>query len=162
MSTAAFVAFFVIVGLLTVFVAMRGGPYEQRPLFNMQSRGGRRALALFVGLLVVLFAVAIPLAIGIEGTKQAEAGPAGIELNAAETRGRQIFYGQCGQCHTLKAAAAVGTVGPNLDEMRPPGGLVLDAIKNGRARGQGQMPALLVTGQEARDVAAFITKTAGR
>jgi mono/diheme cytochrome c family protein len=56
----------------------------------------------------------------------------------------------------------VGKVGPNLDQLRPPKALILDAIKNGRARGQGQMPAGLVDGQDAQDVADFVAKVAGR
>ena len=43
-------------------------------------------------------------------------------------------------------------VGPNLDNLRPPEKLVLDAIHNGRARGNGQMAADLVEGEDAEDV----------
>ena len=37
-----------------------------------------------------------------------------------------------------------------------------DAIKNGRARGSGQMPAELLDGQDAQDVANFVAQVAGR
>ena len=53
-------------------------------------------------------------------------------------------------------------MGPNLDQLRPPKALILDAIQKGRARGQGQMPAGLVDGQDAQDVAAFVAAVAGR
>jgi mono/diheme cytochrome c family protein len=43
----------------------------------------------------------------------------------------------CGGCHTLEAANASGTVGPNLDESKPPKDLVIDRVTNG----QGAMPA---------------------
>ena len=56
----------------------------------------------------------------------------------------------------------MGRVGPNLDVLRPPKELVLDAIDKGRALGMGQMPAQVVEGKEAEDVAAFVAKTAGR
>ena len=72
-----------------------------------------------------------------------------------------MFAEKCSTCHTLAASNAVGRVGPNLDNLRPPKGLVLDAIKNGRARGQGQMPAGLIDGSDAQDVAAYIAATAG-
>ncbi|MEA2255541.1 MAG: hypothetical protein QOG35_1586, partial [Solirubrobacteraceae bacterium] len=49
----------------------------------------------------------------------------------------------------------------NLDNLHPPRALVLDAIEQGRARGQGQMPAGLVDGQDAKDVAAFVVAVAG-
>ena len=61
-----------------------------------------------------------------------------------------MFAKYCATCHTLAASNAVGKVGPNLDMLHPPKGLILDAIKNGRARGQGQMPAGLVDGRTRR------------
>jgi len=72
------------------------------------------------------------------------------------------FTATCGGCHTLKDAGTYGRVGPNLDNLRPKAGLTIDAIKNGRARGQGQMPAQLLEGDDARDVARYIEKVAGR
>ena len=72
-----------------------------------------------------------------------------------------MFAANCATCHTLKASNAVGKVGPNLDELHPPKALILDAIANGRARGQGQMPAGLVDGQDAQDVAAYVAAVAG-
>jgi mono/diheme cytochrome c family protein len=80
----------------------------------------------------------------------------GSKFNASERNGRQLFAQNCSTCHALAAANAVGRVGPNLDQLKPPKALVLDAIKNGRARGVGQMPAGLVQGQDAQDVAAFV------
>jgi mono/diheme cytochrome c family protein len=82
-------------------------------------------------------------------------------LTEAEKHGRELFGLRCANCHTLKAANAIGRVGPNLDDLRPPRELVLDAIQNGRARGNGQMAADLYTGQDAEDVAAFVAKATG-
>ena len=39
---------------------------------------------------------------------------------------------------------------------------MLDAIKNGRSRGNGQMAAGLYTGQDAEDVAAYVAKAVGQ
>ena len=39
---------------------------------------------------------------------------------------------------------------------------MLDAIHNGRARGNGQMAADLVEGQDADDVAAYVAKAVGQ
>ena len=64
-------------------------------------------------------------------------------------------------CHTLKASNAVAQVGPNLDQLRPPKALVLDAIAKGRANGNGQMAAQIYTGQDAQAVAAYVAKAAG-
>ena len=104
----------------------------------------------------------VPALVLAAGKNHRENGPGGTELNVAETRGREVFKQRCGTCHTLGAANAVGKVGPNLDQLRPPPALIKDAIAKGRARGQGQMPAQLVTGQDANDVAAFVAKVAGR
>ena len=107
--------------------------------------------------------VAVPLAIGVvNGNDHATNAPGGVDLNAAQTNGRAVFGKYCATCHTLKASNAVGKVGPNLDVLHPPKGLILDAIAKGRARGQGQMPAGLVDGQDAQDVAAYVAAVAGR
>ena len=83
-------------------------------------------------------------------------------LTAAEKHGRELFGQRCANCHTLKASNAVAQVGPNLDTLRPPENLVLDAIKNGRAPGNGQMAANLVEGEDAEDVAAYVAKAVGQ
>ena len=53
-------------------------------------------------------------------------------------------------------------VGPNLDDLRPATALTLDAINKGRARGQGQMPAQLISGPDAQDVAKYVATVSGR
>jgi mono/diheme cytochrome c family protein len=65
-------------------------------------------------------------------------------------------------CHTLKASNAIAEIGPNLDQLRPPKALVLDAIAKGRANGNGQMAAGLYTGQDAEDVANYVAKAVGQ
>jgi mono/diheme cytochrome c family protein len=84
------------------------------------------------------------------------------DLTASEQRGRELFGLRCANCHTLKAANASGAIGPDLDELRPPKALVLNAIENGRAQGNGQMAAELYTGQDAQDVANFVAKAVGQ
>jgi mono/diheme cytochrome c family protein len=154
-STAILVLFFVALGLGAVLLGMRAGRRKE------PGKGGRRAVAWLTLLAVLVFAVAIPVAIAIDGSdSEQQAGP--VDLNAKEVEGRQIFNEHCVQCHTLGASQAVQTVGPNLDVLRPPKELTLDAIEKGRARGQGQMPALLVTGEEADAVATYVAKVAGR
>jgi mono/diheme cytochrome c family protein len=157
MSAAIFVIAFVVLGLSVVLFAMRAGG---RPLFDPQKRSARRAVAILVGIAVLLFGVAIPVAVAIDSADNKDAGP--IHLTAAQDSGREKFAQSCQQCHTLKAAHATGKVGPNLDSLRPPKALVLDAINKGRAAGRGQMPALLFTGKDAEEVADFVAATAGR
>jgi mono/diheme cytochrome c family protein len=83
--------------------------------------------------------------------------------------GKKLFVEHCASCHTLAHAQASGTVGPNLD----------DAFRQDRADGvkstsiqglvsywiefpntQGVMPAKLVKGQQAQDVAAYVAQVA--
>jgi mono/diheme cytochrome c family protein len=76
-------------------------------------------------------------------------------LSAAEERGRNLFVENCGSCHTLDAAGTQGQIGPNLGDIPLDEADVLSAIENG-GRGSGNMPANLVTGKDAQDVAAFV------
>jgi mono/diheme cytochrome c family protein len=117
-------------------------------------------VALIVGVLVLLLGILVP-ALVIAAAKSTDKAPGGVKLSAADERGRDVFAERCATCHTLAAANAVGKVGPNLDQLRPPKALILDAIQKGRARGQGQMPANLVDGQQAQEVADFVAKVAG-
>ena len=161
MAALALVLLFVVLGLGVFLAAMRSG--SRRPLLDSESRAGRRLIVALIVATTALFGVGIPVAVGfLNGDEQSKEAQSGITLTEDQTRGRELFARSCGQCHTLKAANTVGTVGPSLDALRPPKELVLDAIEKGRARGQGQMPALLVEGREARQVADFVAAVAGR
>jgi mono/diheme cytochrome c family protein len=161
-AAVIFVLAFLVLGLSVLFFAFsgRGGARNRR---GAPSRAGRRFVAVMVTLVIIALGVAVPLAIGVvNGNDHATNAPGGVDLNAAQTGGRAVFGKYCSTCHTLKASNAVGKVGPNLDVLHPPKGLILDAIAKGRARGQGQMPAGLVDGQDAQDVAAYVSAVAGR
>jgi len=124
--------------------------------------------------LYVAFGVAVPLLLLSGNHANASAQIGGYRLTAAEKQGRSIFAFRCGFCHTLAGANAVGKVGPNLDSLRPPYSLVLNTINNGcvpnppspsspeSCLGAGVMPAGIIQGQQAADVAAFVAKVAGR
>src|SRR5205085_8412705 len=49
------------------------------------------------------------------------------------TKGDVIFKSNCSTCHTLAAASAKGTVGPNLDKLKPPLAIVKRQVTNGGA-----------------------------
>jgi cytochrome c6 len=162
-ATTAFVLAFVVIGLTVLFIAMRGGARGARDTLHTQSPGGRGVVAGGIALVAVLFGIGIPaLILNGNSTARENNGPGGLKLTKAEIHGRELFAANCGTCHTLKGANTSGKVGPNLDELRPPKPLVLDAIKYGRARGMGQMPAMLLTGKDADDVATFVAAAAGR
>jgi len=160
MAALIFVSIFVAFGLGVVLVAMRGGPRGVRDTLE-RGRGERMHVAEFaIVAAIVLFGLVVP-AIVLLGD-QAAAGPGGEKLSAKNVEARELFFERCATCHTLEDAGAVGLVGPNLDILAPAPGLTVNAIKNGRARGTGQMPAQLLEGEEAKAVADYIAEVAGR
>jgi mono/diheme cytochrome c family protein len=161
-AAVIFVLVFLVLGLAVVFIAFSGRA-SVRYRRGAPTRAGRRFVAVVVTIVVVGLGVAVPLAIGVvNGDDHAKNAPGGVDLNASEAAGRSVFAKYCATCHTLRASNAVGRVGPNLDVLHPPKGLILDAIANGRARGQGQMPYGLVDGADAQNVAAYVVAVAGR
>jgi mono/diheme cytochrome c family protein len=164
-----FIIFWVVVGLVVFLVAMRGGPRATRQSLHTESKASRRFVALAV---VVLFAfgLIVPgLVMALNSAHKASVAVGGSHLNSEEQKGRELFARSCGVCHTLAATKSVGRTGPNLDirlgsEISTEAGrkaLVLSAISEGRARGMGQMPALLYQGREAQAIADFLAAVAG-
>ena len=69
--------------------------------------------------------------------------------------GKTVFASSgCGGCHTLKAAGSTGTVGPNLDQLKPPLDRIVVQVENGG----GPMPAFKgqLTDKQIQDVAAYV------
>jgi mono/diheme cytochrome c family protein len=97
---------------------------------------------------------------GEEASAEAGGGGGGGAAGAA-AEGKQIFTQSCGTCHTLGDAGTNGTVGPNLDQLKPAENRVQSAIENGGA-GTGAMPANIVTGKEAEAVATYVASVAGK
>jgi len=161
MAIAVLVIVWVVLGAGVVLVAM-SATRKPRAEDDRGSRAGRLAFGVGLTLLVVLGAIAIPAVVMIDNADSNAEAKGGVDLTAAEVRGRELFATNCAVCHTMSASNAVGRVGPNFDVLRPPKALVLDAIKNGRARGVGQMPANLVSGEDAQDVADYVAALAGR
>lgn len=158
-----FILVFLTIGLTVVAFAFMSGQAGARMRQQASSRRGRQLVVAFVAIVVVGLGVAVPLAIGVVNSNDhAKNAPGGVDLTAAQVSGRATFAKYCATCHTLAASNAVGKVGPNLDNLHPPKALILDAIEKGRARGNGQMPAGLVGGQDAQDVADYVAAVAGR
>jgi cbb3-type cytochrome c oxidase subunit III len=74
--------------------------------------------------------------------------------------GKAIFQAECSSCHTLKAAGATGTVGPNLDQLKPPQATVVRQVTNGGAI----MPAFKgkLSPPQIQAVAKFVASSAGK
>jgi len=127
--------------------------------------------------------VRIPIA--LVAALAATAGLTGCSLSSSGANvvnGKEKFVAKCGACHVLARANSTGVVGPNLDE----------AFQRARQDGFGQdtfeglvhrqilqpavlpqhdpvtgkelplMPAKLVTGEDARDVAAYVASAAAQ
>ena len=73
------------------------------------------------------------------------------------TAGKEIFLGTagCSSCHTLADAGSTGTVGPNLDALKPPYDAVVAQVTNGG----GGMPPFgdTLSEQQIQDVAAYVS-----
>jgi mono/diheme cytochrome c family protein len=160
MAALIFLGFFLSLGLGVVLVAMRGGPRGVRDTLEAGRRRPLHAAEFAIAGVIALFGLAVP-AVVLRGD-QAKAGPGGNKLSTAQADGRKLFNAKCATCHTLEDANAVGRVGPDLDALAPTAGLTINAIQKGRARGTGQMPAQLLDGQDAKNVANYIEDVAGR
>jgi len=163
MTTLIFVLTWVVLGLGLLLIALSGGPSGALQRLQSQSRGSRKAATVLFVIALLVLGVGVPLAVISSVEARDDIPQANVSnLTAAEQHGRELFGKRCAQCHTLTASKAVAQVGPNLDQLRPPKELVLDAIKNGRARGSGQMAAGLYAGEDAEDVAAYVAKAVGQ
>ena len=82
----------------------------------------------------------------------------GSDLEGDAAAGEAIFAENgCGSCHTLDAAGASGSIGPNLDESQPDLELAIDRVTNGA----GAMPAFgdQLEPQQIADVAAYVVES---
>jgi len=83
-----------------------------------------------------------------------------LKLKGDATAGKGVFTtAGCTACHTLKDAKATGTVGPNLDDAKPPFQLVVERV----TLGKGVMPPFKgkLKDQQIADVAQYVSTTAG-
>lgn len=80
----------------------------------------------------------------------ASAGELGLEVFTSRAQP------PCAVCHSLEAAAATGTIGPSLDELKPDADRIRTAVLNG----VGVMPAFgdLLSAEEIDAVVAFVAK----
>ena len=76
------------------------------------------------------------------------------------TNGAAIFKARCGSCHTLAAAGTKGTVGPNLDQLKPP----LATVERQVINGGGAMPAFkdVLSDAQIKAVARYVADNAGK
>lgn len=129
------------------------------------------------GLVLVLLAVIIPV-----WAFRSSGDPARGRMEVPENlkAGQTGFEDNCGNCHKLYAAGTDGDYGPDLDQKLAPVGTpegpdaasqiqaTKDSVLNTLEQGAddptvpGRMPAGIVEGSVAEEIAAFVAETAGR
>jgi cytochrome c6 len=116
------------------------------------------------------------------GIVAAGCGTGGLsKASGDQSHGKQLFTANCASCHSLADAGASGKIGPNLDDAfsvavskKPGQGFKESTIREvviGQIRYPAQkdpnskdvvMPANLVRGQDAVDVASYVAAVAGK
>lgn len=161
------IAFFVICAVvaLAIYLIAIGGGRRQAP--PGESRLANRLTVIAV-VIAFAFGLVVPLLILEHNGESGASTAVGVHLTRAEVKGRELFATSCAICHTLSATKSVGRIGPILDvrvaeepNFAARKALVLSAIKEGRARGLGNMPSKLYEGPEAEDIAKFVASVAG-
>jgi mono/diheme cytochrome c family protein len=121
----------------------------------------------------VLLAVFIPLWAYLSDASEDSGAH---EVPASLRTGRDLFETNCGTCHTLYAAGTDGNFAPDLDKLLAPTGQatdastikatktrVLNAINDGvDSSTPGRMPAGILSGEPAEQVANFVSREAGK
>jgi cytochrome c6 len=80
--------------------------------------------------------------------------------NGDPSAGKQVFASAgCVGCHTLADANAHGTIGPNLDQAKPPLSLAVARV----TKGAGAMPSFegQLSDKQIADVTAYVVKATG-
>jgi cbb3-type cytochrome c oxidase subunit III len=90
----------------------------------------------------------------------AQAAGTGATAAKNSTNGKDIFTANCGSCHTLADAGTSGTVGPNLDQLKPSFEIAQHQVINGG----GAMPAFkgTLTPAQITAVAKYVSSVAGK
>ena len=139
-------------------------------------------LPAFVATCILLFGAQIAAVAWVTGTQEVEAEAAEVPTTPAPTTpstgtepstttapaaeagdaaaGKTVFASAgCTSCHTLSDAGASGSVGPNLDDAKPPYSLVIDRVTHGK----GVMPSFSdrLTTTDIENVAKYVSSVAG-
>ncbi|HVW90476.1 MAG TPA: c-type cytochrome [Gaiellaceae bacterium] len=114
------------------------------------------ALAALVALAIVAFASARS---GSAQSSTASSAAVPKFTKAQIAAGKKVFLtAGCKGCHTLKAAKSHGTVGPNLDKLKPGYATIMATVTNGFNGPGTAMPAFggYLSKAKIKDVAAFV------
>ena len=139
-----------------------------------RSPGFPKRLDAYIVVSALLFIAQMSAVVWVTGTQETEEETHAAETGGGATEGgttteapagdaaagKQVFESAgCVACHTLADAGSTGTVGPNLDDAKPPATLVVTRV----TEGAGAMPSFKdkLTEQQIQDVAAYVSSAAG-
>jgi hypothetical protein len=161
------------ISIAVAYGATKGSFRSVSSALQTTSRAGSRVLNSTLLVVTLGVGIAVPLVMIIGNRDNSNAQVGGVQLTATMRAGRELFGQHCEMCHTLAADNAVGKIGPNLDWLKPPKSLVLHTIANGclqqpvgnnystECLAYGTMPADIVQGRQAQEIAAFVAAVAG-
>ena len=103
---------------------------------------------------------AVIIAYRLGATGSATTTGAATTTVASAVDGKQIFISNCGSCHRLGAAGTTGSVGPNLDQLKPNVATVEQQVRNGG----GGMPSFegRLSNAQIAAVSKYVAQNAGK
>jgi mono/diheme cytochrome c family protein len=110
--------------------------------------------------LVVVLLFAGPSLVGAKKSTATPASKGSGGGSSPQVSGAAVFASAgCAGCHTLKAAHATGSIGPNLDQLAPSAAQVSETVKSGA----GSMPSFSgkLSDAEIAAVASYVSTVAG-
>lgn len=112
---------------------------------------------------VLAAAGAVALFAGCGGDDASDSGDNGGEGGSqiTATTGAEIFdQAGCKSCHTLAAADGQGSIGPNLDKVKPDAATVKEYVTNG----DGSMPSFSkrLSAEQIQAVSDYVAEVAGQ
>ncbi len=157
--------------LLVVAITFIGWAIITAIFVPKRSEGFPKRLDAYIVVSALLFIAQMSAVVWVTGTQEVEEEHTSEEASGGTTgetpapagdaaAGKEVFESAgCVACHTLADAGATGTVGPNLDEAKPPATLVVTRVTHGA----GAMPPFegQLTEQQIQDVAAYVSSVAG-
>ncbi len=138
--------------------------HDDTPTMDGIDRGRAWLVGVAVGLLM-LVGLVVAFVAGTNFSDDPTTPVAGAETTQSvpqevSAEGRQAFITKCGSCHTMGEAGTSGTIGPNLDTLKPAAAVVEQAIVNG-GTGTGAMPPGLATGPELTQIVEYVVAASG-
>jgi alcohol dehydrogenase (cytochrome c) len=110
---------------------------------------------------IVAYSLSAPASTSTSSSTTTSSSSSAAAAAVSVKAGMKVFdTAGCATCHTLAAAGSTGTVGPNLDQLKPSDSAVVTQVTNGG----GGMPAFgsTLSKSQIQSVALFVSSVAGK